>query len=114
MLLPLHRQWMQRKTNRKKGNKHHEMKSFETWWWQRRALWQRRCCPQSSSEASSAEVANAKSIRLSEYRKRLLNVVSLECASAVLEAARKKRQSLGLKTVQVEALLQQTTTKNTH
>lgn len=35
----------------------------------------------------------------SGYRKSLLDVVTAECASAVLEAAEKKRQSLGLKTV---------------
>jgi len=44
-------------------------------------------------------VANAKSLHASGYRKSLLDVVTAECASAVLEAAEKKRQSLGLKTV---------------
>ena len=33
------------------------------------------------------------------YRKSLLDVVTAECASAVLDAAEKKRNSLGLKTV---------------
>ena len=75
------------------------MKCYKTWWWRRQAQWQRWCRSQSSSDASSAEVANTKSVRATGYRKRLLDVVTSECAGAVLEAAKKKRQSLGLKTV---------------
>ena len=69
------------------------------WWWRRKARWQKWCRTQSSSEAASAEVVNAKSLHASRYRKSLLDVVTAECASAVLEAAEKKIQSLGLKTV---------------
>ena len=75
------------------------MMFFEAWWWRRKAGCQRWCHTQSSSEASSAEVANAKSLHASGYRKSILDVVTSECASAVLEAAEKKRQSLGLKTI---------------
>ena len=39
-----------------------KMKSFKAWWWRRKARWQKWCRTQSSSEASSAEVANAKSL----------------------------------------------------
>ena len=67
-----------------------KMKSFKAWWWRRKARWQKWCRTQSSSEASSAEVANAKSLHASGYRKSLLDVVTAECASAVLEAAEKK------------------------
>ena len=83
----------------KKATNVKKMKSFKAWWWRRKARWQKWCRTQSSSEASSAEVANAKSLHASGYRKSLLDVVTAECASAVLEAAEKKRQSLGLKTV---------------
>ena len=76
-----------------------KMKSFKAWWWRRKARWQKWCRTQSSSEASSAEVANAKSLHAPGYRKSLLYVVTAERASAVVEAAEKKRQSLGLKTV---------------
>ena len=76
-----------------------KMKCYKTWWWRRQARWQRWCPSQSSSDASSAEVANTKSVRATGYRKRLLDVVTSECAGAVLEAVEKKRQSLGLKTV---------------
>jgi len=83
----------------KKATNVKKMKSFKAWWWRRKARWQKWCRTQSSSETSSAEVANAKSLHASGYRKSLLDVVTAECASAVLEAAEKKRQSLGLKTV---------------
>lgn len=83
----------------KKATNAKKMKSFKTWWWRRKARWQKWCRTQSSSQASSAEVANAKSLHLSGYRKSLIDVVTSECAGAVLEAAEKKRQSLGLKTV---------------
>ena len=83
----------------KKSTNVKKMKCYKTWWWRRQARWQQWCRSQSSSDASSAEVANAKSVRATGYRKRLLDVVASECAGAVLEAAEKKRQSLGLKTV---------------
>ena len=38
-------------------------------------------------------------ISASGYRKRLLDVVTAECSSAILEAAEIKRQQIGLKTV---------------
>lgn len=69
----------------KKSTNVKKMISFKAWWWRRKARWQKWCRTQSSSEASSAEVANAKSLHASGYRKSLLDVV--------------KRQSLGLKTV---------------
>lgn len=83
----------------KKSTNVKKMKGYKSWWWRRQARWQRWCRSQSASDASSAEVANAKSLRATGYRKRLLDVVTSECAGAVLEAAEKKRQSLGLKTV---------------
>ena len=83
----------------KKSTNVKKMKGYKSWWWRRQARWQRWCRSQSASNASSAEVANAKSLRATGYRKRLLDVVTSECAGAVLEAAEKKRQSLGLKTV---------------
>ena len=83
----------------KKSTNVKKMKCYKTWWWRRQARWQRWCRSQSSSDASSAEVANAKSVRATGYRKRLLDVVTSECAGAVREAAEKKRQSLELKTV---------------
>lgn len=83
----------------KKSTNVKKMNSFKAWWWRRKARWQKWCRTQSSSEASSAEVANAKSLHASGYRKSLLDVVTAECASAVLEGAENKRQSLGLKTV---------------
>ena len=83
----------------KKSTNVKKMKGYKTWWWRRQARWQRWCRSQSASDASSAEVANAKSLRATGYRKRLLDVVTSECAGAVLEAAEKKRQSLGFKTV---------------
>ncbi|KAL9977557.1 hypothetical protein ACROYT_G014974 [Oculina patagonica] len=52
----------------------------------------------SSSLGSSAEVANAKSISASGYRKRLSDVVTMECSAAILKAAEIKRQELGQKT----------------
>lgn len=75
-----------------------KMMNFKNWWWQRRARWQKWCRNYSSSSASSAEVSNAKSISASGYRKRLLDVVTTECAAAVLEAAEVKRQTLGQRT----------------
>ena len=75
------------------------MQFDKSWWWRRQARLQRWCRSQSASNASSAEVANAKSLCARGYRKRLLDVVTSECAGAVLEAVKKKRQSLGLKTV---------------
>ena len=76
-----------------------KMTNFKNWWWRRRLRWQRWCKTDASSSASSAEVANSKSISASGYRKRLLDVVTTECSSAVLEAAEIKRQQIGLKTV---------------
>ncbi|KAL9977630.1 hypothetical protein ACROYT_G015058 [Oculina patagonica] len=55
----------------------------------KKTCWQRWCRTQSSGEASSAEVANAKSLHASGYS--LLDVVTSECASAVLEANKKER-----------------------
>lgn len=75
-----------------------KMQNFKTWWWRRRSRWQQWCRSYSSSSASSAEVANAKSISASGYRKRLLDVVTTECSAAILEAAEIKRQELGQKT----------------
>ena len=75
-----------------------KMMNFKNWWWRRRARWQKWCRNYSSSSASSAEVSNAKSISASGYRKRLLDVVTTECAAAVLEAAEVKRQTLGQRT----------------
>ena len=46
-----------------------KMKNFKSWWWRRRSRWQQWCRSYSSSSASSAEVANAKSISASGYRK---------------------------------------------
>ena len=76
-----------------------KMANFKQWWWRRRLRWQRWCKTDSSSSASSAEVANAKSISASGYRKRLLDVVTTDCSSAILEAAEIKRQQIDLKTV---------------
>ena len=76
-----------------------KMKNFKSWWWRRRSRRQQWCRSYSSSSASSAEVANAKSISASGYRKRLIDVVTTECLAAVLEAAEIKRQALGQKTV---------------
>ena len=76
-----------------------KMKNFKSWWWRRRSRWQQWCRSYSSSSASSAEVANAKSISASGYRKRLIDVVTTECSAAGLEAAEIKRQALGQKTV---------------
>ena len=75
-----------------------KMKNFKSWWW-RRSRWQQWCRSYSSSSVSSAEVANAKSISASGYRKRLIDVLTTECSAAVLEAAEIKRQALGQKTV---------------
>ncbi|RMX45861.1 hypothetical protein pdam_00023458 [Pocillopora damicornis] len=69
------------------------------WWWRRRARWQKWCRTSSTSNASSAEVANAKSVASGGYRKRLLDVITTECSSAVLEGAEVKRQDSGQKTV---------------
>lgn len=78
-----------------------KMKNFKSWWWwwRRRSRWQQWCRSFYSSSASSAEVANAKSISASGYRKRLIDVVTTKCSAAVLEAAEIKRQALGQKTV---------------
>jgi len=84
---------IKRSTNVKKMN------NFKIWWWRRRARWQKWCRTFSTSSASSAEVANSKSISASGYRKRLLDVVTTECSAAILEAAEIKRQVLGLRTV---------------
>ena len=77
-----------------------KMKNFKSWWWwwRRRSRWQQWCRSYYSSSASSAEVANAKSISASGYRKRLIDVVTTKCSAAVLEAAEIKRQALGQKT----------------
>ncbi|XP_078364125.1 uncharacterized protein LOC144648447 [Oculina patagonica] len=75
-----------------------KMMNFKNWWWRRQAHWQKWCRNYSSSSASSAEVSNAKSISASGYRKRLLDVVTTECAAAVLEAAEVKGQTLGQRT----------------
>lgn len=75
-----------------------KMQYFKTWWWRRRSCWQQWFRSYSSNSASSAEVANAKSISASGYRKRLLDVVTTECSAAILEAAEIKRQELGQKT----------------
>lgn len=83
----------------KKSTDPKKMGNFKDWWWRRRVRWQRWCKTQSSSSASSAEVANAKSLSISGYRKRLLDVITFECSSAVLETAEIKRQKGGLKTV---------------
>ena len=76
-----------------------KMNNFKEWWCRRRVRWQRWCRTDSSSSASSAEVANAKSISASGYRKRLLDVVTIDCSAAILEAAEIERQTTGLKTV---------------
>ena len=70
-----------------------KMKNFKSWWWwwRRRSRWQQWCRSYYSSSASSAEVANAKSISASGYRKRLIDVVTTKCSAAVLEAAEIKR-----------------------
>ena len=57
------------------------------------------CRTSSTSNTSSAEVANAKSVASGGYRKRLLDVITTECSSAVLEGAEVKRQDSGQKTV---------------
>ncbi|CAH3107810.1 unnamed protein product [Pocillopora meandrina] len=44
-------------------------------------------------------MANAKSVASGGYRKRLLDVITTECSSAVLEGAEVKRQDSGQKTV---------------
>ena len=75
------------------------MLNFKKWWWRRRARWQKWCRTSSTSNASSAEVANAKSVASGGYRKRLLDVITTECSSAVLEGAEVKRQDSGQKTV---------------
>jgi hypothetical protein len=83
----------------KKSSNPAKMKNFKTWWWRRRCRWQQWCKTESSTSASSAEVANAKSLSASGFRKRLLDVVTTECSAAILEAAEIRRQSEGLKTV---------------
>ena len=89
----------------KKSTNVKKMKCYKTWWWRRQARWQRWCRSQSSSDASSAEVANAKSVRATGYRKRLLDVVTSECAGAVLEAAEKKDNLWDLKPSAVDLRL---------
>lgn len=76
-----------------------KMLNFKKWWWRRRIRWQKWCRASSTTYVSSAEVLNARSVLSSEYRKRLLDVVTTECSTAVLEAAEIKRQQRGLKTV---------------
>lgn len=73
------------------------MLNFKKWWWRRRARWQKWCRTSSTSNASSAEVAKAKSVASGGYRKRLLDVITTECSSAVLEGAEVKRQDSGQK-----------------
>ncbi|XP_071949795.1 uncharacterized protein [Antedon mediterranea] len=82
-----------------KSNNPTKMMNFKNWWWRRKARWQKWCRIQSSSLASSAEVSNAKSVSASGYRKRLLDVVIMECSAAILETAEIKRQALGRKTI---------------
>ncbi|CAB3984331.1 Hypothetical predicted protein, partial [Paramuricea clavata] len=74
---------------RKKSTDPVKMSNFKKWWWRRRARWQQWC---KTNSASSAEVANAKSLSASGFRKRLLDVVTTECSAAILEAAEIKRQ----------------------
>ena len=76
-----------------------KMCNFKKWWWRRRSRWQKWCRTYSSTSASSAEVSNAKSVSASGYRKRLLDVVTTECSSAVIEDAEIKRQICGQRTV---------------
>lgn len=83
----------------KKATNVAKMKSFKAQRWRRKARWQKWCRPGSISDASSAEVANAKSLHASGYGKSLLDLVTLEFASEVLQAAEKRRQPLGLKTM---------------
>ena len=59
----------------KKSTNVKKMKGYKSWWWRRQARWQRWCRGESASNPSSAEVANAKSLRTTGYRKRLLDVV---------------------------------------
>ena len=75
------------------------MLNFKKWWSRRRARWQTWCRTSFTSNASLAEVANTKSVASGGYRKRLLDVITTECSSAVLEGAEVKRQDSGQKTV---------------
>ena len=83
----------------KKSNDVKKMTGFKTWWWRRRIRWQSWCMCSSTTKASSAEVANAKSVSACGYHKRLLDVVTTECSIAVLESAEFRRQRLGMRTV---------------
>jgi hypothetical protein len=82
----------------KKATDSKKMKNFKVWWWRRKIRWQRWCKTRPTSSAS-AEVANAKSISASGYRKRLLDIVTIECSAALLETAEIHRQTSGLKTI---------------
>lgn len=75
------------------------MLNFKKCWWRRRARGQTWCRTSFTSNASLAEVANTKSVASGGYRKRLLDVITTECSSAVLEGAEVKRQDSGQKTV---------------
>ena len=59
----------------KKATNVKKMRTFKEWWWQRKAHWQKWCHTQLSSEASFVEVANAKYLHVSGYRKSLLEKV---------------------------------------
>lgn len=75
------------------------MLNFKKCWWRRRARGQTWCRTSFTSNASLAEVANTKSVTSGGYRKRLLDVITTECSSAVSEGAEVKRQDSGQKTV---------------
>ena len=83
----------------KKASNVKKLQSYKCWWWWRRTQWQKWCRPDSSTQVSSAEVSNARSVRASGYNKNLLDVVTAECATAVIEAAEIRRQTVGFKTV---------------
>lgn len=76
-----------------------------------RARWQKWCRNYFSSSASSSEVSNAKSISAPGYRKRLLDMVTTECATAVVEAAEVKCQTLGQRTARKGASVADRTEK---
>jgi len=80
-----------KKNYQKKATNLTKMKSFKAWCWQRKARWQKWCRTQSFGRDFSADGTNAKSLHASRYRKSLLDVVTTECASSVLEATERKR-----------------------
>lgn len=81
------------------------MENFKQWWWRRRLRWQQWCRTDSSITASSAEIANAKSISASGYRKQLLDVVTTDVRRQYLRPLKLNASKLALKLWDVALLL---------